>query len=34
MILKISVRTVQKHVEDIFDKLGVETGTAAFCSVI
>jgi DNA-binding CsgD family transcriptional regulator len=29
MLLEISVRTVQKHVEHIFDKLGVETRTAA-----
>lgn len=28
-LLNISVRTVQKHVEHIFDKLGVETRTAA-----
>jgi len=29
LILKISVRTVQKHVEHIFEKLGVENRTAA-----
>lgn len=29
LLLAISVRTVQKHVEHIFDKLGVETRTAA-----
>lgn len=28
-ILGISLRTVQKHLEHIFDKLGVETRTAA-----
>ncbi|MEP6947227.1 MAG: LuxR C-terminal-related transcriptional regulator [Acidobacteriota bacterium] len=29
LLLSISVRTVQKHVQHIFDKLGVETRTAA-----
>jgi len=29
LLLKISARTVQKHVEHIFNKLGVETRTAA-----
>jgi DNA-binding CsgD family transcriptional regulator len=29
MILAISARTVQKHLEHIFRKLGVETRTAA-----
>ncbi|CAN5240326.1 hypothetical protein BH20ACI1_BH20ACI1_02440 [soil metagenome] len=29
MLCKISRRTVQKHVEHIYDKLGVETRTAA-----
>jgi DNA-binding CsgD family transcriptional regulator len=29
LILGISVRTVQKHLEHVFSKLGVETRTAA-----
>lgn len=32
-ILGISIRTVQKHVENIFNKLGVETRTAATSAV-
>jgi DNA-binding NarL/FixJ family response regulator len=28
-LLEISARTVQKHLEHVFDKLGVETRTAA-----
>jgi DNA-binding CsgD family transcriptional regulator len=33
LLLNISARTVQKHVEHIFDKLGVETRTAAAMAV-
>jgi DNA-binding CsgD family transcriptional regulator len=34
LLLEISVRTVQKHVEHIFDKLGVETRSAATASFL
>lgn len=33
IILEISTRTVQKHLERVFDKLGVETRTAAILKV-
>jgi DNA-binding CsgD family transcriptional regulator len=33
LILNISIRTVQKHVENIFNKLGVENRTAAVSRV-
>jgi DNA-binding CsgD family transcriptional regulator len=34
MLLAISARTVQKHLEHVFDKLGVETRTAAAMSAL
>ena len=34
LLLSISVRTVQKHLERVFDKLGVETRTAAAMSAV
>jgi DNA-binding CsgD family transcriptional regulator len=34
LILRISPRTVQKHLEHIMDKLGVETRTAAAACVL
>jgi len=34
LILNISARTVQKHLEHIFQKLGVETRTAAAARVL
>ena len=32
-ILRISARTVQKHLQNIYDKLGVESRTAAAMQV-